>query len=118
MILSECIQESKRHTKPLLVAALDVQKVFDARFDVVDHDSLLRKQYFDVIFWDDWLLMKKLYTNISANVKWDGVFYPQRSSYARGCGKEGSCPAPTTNDTTTLSLSILKTDSVGSLLEQ
>ena len=70
MILSECIQESKLQKKPLFVAALDVQKAFD----VVDHDSLLRKLYLDGISGDDWLLLKDLYSNMSAKVKWDGLF--------------------------------------------
>ena len=39
----ECINESNFQKKPLYVAALDVQKAFD----VIDHDSLLRKLYLD-----------------------------------------------------------------------
>ena len=69
MILSECIQESKHQKKPLFVAALDVQKAFD----VLDHDSLLRKLYLDGISGDDRLLLKDLYSNMSAKVKWDGL---------------------------------------------
>ena len=68
MILSECINESKLQKKPLYVAALDVQKAFD----VVDHDSLLRKLYLDGITGDDWLFTKDLYSNMTAKVKWDG----------------------------------------------
>ena len=56
MILSECINESKLQKKPLYIAALDVQKAFD----VVDHDSLLRKLYLDGISGDNWLFMKDL----------------------------------------------------------
>ena len=69
MILSECVNESKLQKKPLYIAALDVQKAFD----VVDHDSLLLKLYLDGISGDDWLLMKNLYSNMTAKVKW-GVF--------------------------------------------
>lgn len=68
VILSECINESNCQKKPLIVAALDVQKAFD----VVNHDSLLRKLYLDGITGDDWILMKDLYTNMTARVKWDG----------------------------------------------
>lgn len=68
MILSECINESNVQKKPLYVAALDVQKAFD----VVDHDSLLRKLYLDGISGDDWLLLKDLYAGMTAKVKWDG----------------------------------------------
>ena len=46
VILTECINESNVQKKPLYVAALDVQKAFD----VVDHDSLLRK----LPRWDLW----------------------------------------------------------------
>ena len=45
MILSECINEFNVQKKPLYVAAFDVQNAFD----VVDHDSLLRKLYLDGI---------------------------------------------------------------------
>ena len=68
VILSECINESKHQNKPLFIAALDVQKAFD----VVSHDSLLRKLYVDGITGDNWLLLKDLYTEMTAKVKWDG----------------------------------------------
>ena len=68
MILSECINESKQEKKPLIIAALDVQKAFD----VVNHDSLLRKLYLDGFSGDDCLLMKDIYTGMTAKVKWDG----------------------------------------------
>lgn len=45
LILSECIAEAKNSHKPLVVATLDAQKAFD----VVDHDSLLRRLYLDGI---------------------------------------------------------------------
>ena len=70
MILSECINEPKQEKKPLIVAALDVH--VQKTFDVVNHDSLLRKLYFDGISGDDWLLMKDFYTGMAAKVKWDG----------------------------------------------
>ena len=73
MILSGGINESKQQKKPLYVAALDVQKAFD----VVDHNSLLWKLYLDGISGDDWLLMKDLYTSMSAKVKWDGFLSSQ-----------------------------------------
>ena len=89
MILSECIQESKQQKKPLFVAALDVQKAFD----VVDHDSLLRKLYLDGISGDDWLLMKDLYTNMSAKVKWDG-FLSSTVVIRQGVRQGGILSAP------------------------
>ena len=68
MVLSECINDSNHQKKPLFIAALDVQKAFD----VVSHSSLLRKLYIDGISGDDWLLMKDLYSGMTARVKWDG----------------------------------------------
>ena len=68
MVLSECINDSNHQKKPLFIAALDVQKAFD----VVSHSSLLRKLYINGISGDDWLLMKDLYTGMTARVKWDG----------------------------------------------
>ena len=49
LILCECINESKHEKKPIYIAALDVQKAFD----VVDHQVLLHKLYFDGIAGDD-----------------------------------------------------------------
>ena len=67
VILSECINETKHQKKPLFIAALDVQKAFD----VVCHESLLRKLYVDGISGDNWLHLKDLYTDMTAKVKWD-----------------------------------------------
>ena len=68
LILSECISESKSQKKPMYIAALDVQKAFD----VVNHQFLLHKLYNDGITGDDWLLLKDLYSNITARIQWDG----------------------------------------------
>ena len=96
MILSECINESKLHNKPLYIAALDVQKAFD----VVDHDSLLRKLYLDGISGDNWLFMKDLYSNMTAKVKWDGFLSPA-VTILQGVRQEVYCQLPITRDTTT-----------------
>ena len=89
MILSECIIESKLQKKPLYVAALDVQTAFD----VVDHDSLLRKLYLDGISGDDLLFMKDLYSNMTAKVKWDG-FLSSPVSIRQGVRQGGILSAP------------------------
>ena len=89
MILSECINESRLQKKPLYVAALDVQKAFD----VVDHDSLLRKLYLDGISGDDWLFMRDLYSNMTAKVKWDG-FLSSPVSIRQGVRQGGILSAP------------------------
>ena len=53
VILTECILESKNNNQGLLITTLDTQKAFD----VVDHNSLLRRLYLDGIQGDDLLLI-------------------------------------------------------------
>ena len=65
-ILTECILESKNNKDELLLTTLDTQKAFD----VVDHNSLLRRLYLDGINGDDWLLIRDLYSDCSSRVKW------------------------------------------------
>ena len=69
VILTECIQESINTRQNLLLTTLDAQKAFD----VVNHDSLLRRLYIDGIQGDDWLLVKDLYTDCTSKVKWAGL---------------------------------------------
>ena len=68
VILSECILESSSNKQDLWLTTLDTQKAFD----VVDHNSLLRRMYLDGIHGDDWLLVKDLYTDCSSRIKWAG----------------------------------------------
>ncbi len=68
LILSECIAEAKNNKTPLIVTTLDAQKAFD----VVDHNSLLRKLYLDGIQDREWLLLKDMYTDLTSVVKWEG----------------------------------------------
>ena len=42
-------------------------------FDVVDHNSLLRKLYLDGIQGDDWLLIRDMHWDCSSRVKWAGL---------------------------------------------
>ena len=69
VILTECILESKNTKQDLLLTTLDTQKAFD----VVDHNSLLRKLYLDGITGDDWLLLRDMYSDCSSRVKWAGL---------------------------------------------
>ena len=55
--------------KPLIVAMLDAQKAFD----VVDHDSLLRRLYLDGICGSDWMLLQNMYSDLTSVVKWEGT---------------------------------------------
>ena len=68
-ILTECILESKNNKDELLLTTIDTQKAFD----VVDHNSLLRRLYLDGINGDDWLLIRDLYSDCSSRVKWAGL---------------------------------------------
>ncbi|MEW8547538.1 MAG: reverse transcriptase family protein [Candidatus Thiodiazotropha sp.] len=69
VILTECILESKNSKQGLLLTTLDTQKAFD----VVDHNSLLRRLYLDGVQGDDWLLIRDMYTDCSSRVKWAGL---------------------------------------------
>ena len=69
LILSECMSEAKNENKPLVVATLDAQKAFD----VVDHDTLLRRLFLDGITGPDWLLLRDMYTDLTSVVKWEGT---------------------------------------------
>ena len=69
VILTECILESKNNKQDLLLTTLDTQKAFD----VVDHNSLLRRLYLDGIHGDDWLLVRDMYTDCTSRVKWAGL---------------------------------------------
>ena len=52
----------------LLLTTLDAQKAFD----MVDHNSLLRRLYLDGVQGDDWLLIHELYMDCTSRVKWAG----------------------------------------------
>ena len=61
--------EAENENKPLVVATLDAQKAFD----VVDHDTLLRRLFLDGITGPDWLLLRDMYTDLTSVVKWEGT---------------------------------------------
>ena len=69
LILSECISEANNSKSPLIVAMLDAQKAFD----VVDHDTLLRRLFLDGICGGDWLLLQNMYSDLTSVVKWEGT---------------------------------------------
>ena len=69
VILTECILESKNNKEGLILTTLDTQKAFD----VVNHNSLLRKLYLDGIQGDDWLLIRDMYSDCSSRLKWAGL---------------------------------------------
>ena len=67
-LLTECQLETKSKKGTMLLTTLDTQKAFD----VVSHDILLHKLYYDRIRDADWLIIKDLYTDMSTKIKWNG----------------------------------------------
>ncbi|MEW8546756.1 MAG: reverse transcriptase domain-containing protein, partial [Candidatus Thiodiazotropha sp.] len=68
LILEEIIRESKDRKQPLYIAFLDVK----AAFDVVSHNSLLRKLFHIGIEGKEWSLIHSLHSGAESVVKWDG----------------------------------------------
>ena len=68
LLLTEAIAEAIDQKNPLFAAYLDASKAFD----VVWHDSMLRKLYLCGLQGKDWLLMKDWYSNMESMVKWEG----------------------------------------------
>jgi len=89
LLLTEAIAEAKHAKLPLFVTLLDVKTAFD----VVWHDSLLKKLYNDGINPAEWLLIKDSFHNSHTRVKWDGLV---SNSFPIQQGvKQGSILGPT-----------------------
>ena len=69
LILEEAIREQRDKRKPLYIAFLDA----NSAFDVVNHDSLLRKLYHIGIDGATWLLIQSLHDGGTTTVKWEGA---------------------------------------------
>ena len=69
LILKEVIRVSKDMKQPLYVAFLDVK----AAFDVVSHESLLRKLFHIGIDGTEWSPVQSLHQDASSVIKWDGA---------------------------------------------
>ena len=69
LILQEAIREQRDKRKPLYIAFLDAKSAFD----VVNHDSLLRKLYHIGIDGATWLLIQSLHDGGTTAVKWEGA---------------------------------------------
>ena len=65
LIITEAYAKAKDKNEPLIMQTLDAEKAFD----VVWHDSLLRKLYKDGVRGDLWLLVKSLHTDSHTLVK-------------------------------------------------
>ena len=68
LVINESITEAKKLNLPLYIAFLDLQKAFD----VVDHQSLKCKLFYNGINGKIWSLMEAWYFNLSSRVKWSG----------------------------------------------
>ena len=67
-LLTECQLETKSNKETMFLTTLDTQKAFD----VVSHDILLHRLYYDGINDADWLIIKHLYTDMSTKIMWNG----------------------------------------------
>ena len=70
LILEEYIRNNKDLKEPTYIAFLDAKSAFD----VVNHNSLLRKVYHLGIDGAHWNLITSLHTNAQTVIKWDGNF--------------------------------------------
>ena len=66
LILSEAEVDARMRKSPLYIATLDTQKAFD----VVDHTILLNKLYEEGINRKLWLIVRELYSGLTAKIKW------------------------------------------------
>ena len=70
LILEEVIQEYKDLRKPLYVALMDVKSAFD----VVSHESFMRKLFHIGIEGAEWTLIRSLHQNAESVIKWHGRY--------------------------------------------
>ncbi|KAK3089402.1 hypothetical protein FSP39_003368 [Pinctada imbricata] len=70
LILTEALAEAMDTKQTLYAGFLDASKAFD----VVRHDSMLRKLYIQGLEGTDWLLLKNWYTGMRSKVKWGGGY--------------------------------------------
>ena len=69
LILEECYRESKDTKNPITVVMLDAKSAFD----VVNHESMMRRLYHIGITNDHWSLINSLHTNATTAVKWKSL---------------------------------------------
>jgi hypothetical protein len=67
VIITELIAEAKDNKSPLLIAYMDAEKAFDKVWQA----SLLRKLFLTGITGNSWQVMKNLYQDLFARVKWN-----------------------------------------------
>ncbi|MES9884980.1 MAG: reverse transcriptase family protein [Sedimenticola sp.] len=69
LILDEVIREFKDRKEPVYVAFLDAKSAFD----VVSHDSLMRKLFHIGVEGSPWTVINSIHNNAKTSVKWDGL---------------------------------------------
>ena len=84
LILKEVIREYRDLRKPLYLAFLGVKSAFD----VVFHESLLRKLFHIGIEGNTWTLIQSLHQDAESVVKWNGA-YSDTFKLQRGVRQEG-----------------------------
>lgn len=62
------ISEAKAKGNLLYIATLDTEKAFD----VVSHNSVLCKLFYDNVPLEEWLLLQDMYQNLTTKIKWAG----------------------------------------------
>jgi hypothetical protein len=70
VIITELIAESKDENSPLVIGFLDAQKAFD----VLGHDSVIRKLYLAGIVGEKWNIIDEWYKDLISCVKWKGNY--------------------------------------------
>ena len=68
LIIEESLREQRDRHQPLYITFLDAK----AAFDVVCHDSLLRKLYHMGVEGAPWLLIRSLHEGSTTAIKWEG----------------------------------------------
>ena len=70
LLFTEVIAESRDNNDSLYAAFIDASNAFD----VVWHESMLRKLFYTEISKETWILIKMLYQDLHSNskVKWEG----------------------------------------------
>jgi endonuclease/exonuclease/phosphatase family metal-dependent hydrolase len=69
LIMQESIMEAKTRKRPLYIALLDAKSAFD----VVSHNSLLRKLYLSGIQDELWSIIANTFCDATSVVKWNGL---------------------------------------------
>ena len=70
VIITELIAESKDENSPLVIGFQDAQKAFD----VLGHDSVIRKLYLAGIVRKKWNIINEWYKDLISCVKWKGSY--------------------------------------------